>query len=202
MQKFDESKLVSELERLPAPLRVAFAAACAERQMIGYRLFCAQTRQGDPEALQHALDDVWENPDPKRGVTTLEDQVEAIMNLIPREDGFAGSWTQQATNAQNAGMSVIYALRTRISGETQEAAWSARVAYEALDNFVINQKRIDMNEPGAEHQILCHSLVQAELARQRRDLDELLATERVQPREVITRLRTRARADAATFFGE
>jgi hypothetical protein len=43
--------------------------------------------------------------------------------------------------------------------------------------------------------------VQAELTRQRRDLDELLAARVGDVREVAARLRDRAKAEAGIFFG-
>jgi uncharacterized protein YjaG (DUF416 family) len=197
MLKFDEAKLVAELEQLSAPMRVVFAAACAERQMPAYKLFHSQTGQGDPDTLQHALDDVWQHPN----MAVSEEQIEEVMALIPQEDGFAGLWTQRATNAQNAGMSVIYALRTRLCGEAQEAAWAARVAYEALDNVVINSEGIDTNNPDGEHRVLSHPLIQAELARQHWNLDELRCASASDLANVIERVRNRARAEAAIFFG-
>lgn len=98
-------------------------------------------------------------------------------------------------------MSVAYALRARLSGDAQEVAWSARVAYEALDHFVINRENVDTNIPGEEQRVLSHPLVQAEFARQRRDLDELLCTPPHQVKLTINRVRDRARVEAAEFFG-
>ena len=146
-------------------------------------------------------EEVWAEPNRVKNAPELTRQIEEVMALNPHEEDVEGPWTQDATNAQNAGMSVAYALRTRGTGEAQEAAWAARVAYEALDNFVINRENIDTNMPGAEQRILSHHLVQAELARQRRDLDELMAAADTEALSVLPRIRDRARAEAATFFG-
>jgi len=202
MRKFDESKLVTELERLPIVFRVGFAAACAERQMSAYRLFeAASGGGGAPDSLEHALDHVWAEPTRTKSVAELEHQIEEVMALIPQEDGAQREWTQEATNAQNAGMSVVYALRTRLTGEAQEAAWAARVAYEALDNFVINKEAIDTSVPGGELRVVSHPLVQAELERQERDLRELLAASDGEVEKVLQQLRDRSRAESALFFG-
>jgi hypothetical protein len=96
-------------------------------------------------------------------------------------------------------MSVVYALRAKLAGEAQEATWAARVAYEALDNFVINTEHIDTNKSGEEQHVLAHPLVQAELARQQRDLDELRGGMQ-DPALLIRRLRDRAQAEAAIFL--
>ncbi|WP_437927257.1 DUF416 family protein [Sorangium sp. So ce291] len=201
MRKFDEANLISDLERLPIPFRVVFAAACAERQMPAYRQFVTQTEQNSNNMMEIALETVWTDPDATKNATDLERQIEAIMQLIPQEDSIEGPWTQEATNAQNAGMAVAYALRAKLAGEAQEAAWAARVAYEALDNFIINNKRIDTNMPGNELLILSHPLVQAELGRQERDIRTLLAATNREIARTAQEIRDRARAEAAAFFG-
>lgn len=201
MRKFDESKLIADLKRLPIPLRVAFAAACAERQMLGYRLFRAQANQVAPDALEEALEEVWAEPSTTNNTDELEQQVEAMMALIPQENNVEEPWTQTATNAQNAGMAVTYALRTKLTGEAQDAAWAARVAYEALDSFVINKEGIDTNKPNEELRVVSHPLVQAEFERQERDLRDLLAASGGEYAEVVTKIRDQARLESSLFFG-
>lgn len=73
--------------------------------------------------------------------------------------------------------------------------WAASRAYEALDDYVITNENIDSAAPGAESEILSHRLVQAELARQSRDLDELR-----EGRITINQLRDRAKAEATEFL--
>ena len=202
MRTFDESQLIVSLKRLPAQLRVAFAAACAERLMPAYRLFSTPDERFVSNEVEHSLEQVWADPRPAKNAAELERQIEAVTALIPQEDSVQGPWTQEATNAQNAGMAVIYALRAKLTGEAQEAAWAARVAYEALDNFVINKDRIDTNKPGEEPRVLLHSLVQAELNRQERDVRELLAASDRDVAMMVNQLRDRARAEAVVFFGD
>lgn len=200
MRTFDEAKLTFALEHLSVPLRVAFAAACAERQMLAYRQFQARHGRDPRNALERALDDVWRDPGLVQEREQFEQRIEELMPLIPQQEGVQQSWTQEATNAQNAGMCTVYALRAKLRGEAQEAAWAARVAYEGLDNVAINAENIDTNTPGEEHRVLSHPLVQAELARQQRDIDELLAGKQ-DPAKLIARLRQRAREEAVGFFG-
>ncbi|WP_437575183.1 DUF416 family protein [Sorangium sp. So ce887] len=201
MRRFDEANLISNLERLPVPFRVAFAAACAERQMPAYRFFIRQTERNPTNPMEIALEMVWADPSATNSATGLERQIEAIMNLIPQEDSIEGPWTQEATNAQNAGMAVAYALRAKLAGEAQEAAWAARVAYEALDNFIINKESVDMNTPGNELRVLSHPLIQAELGRQERDVRALLAANNREIARTVQEIRDRARVEAAAFFG-
>jgi len=198
MRNFDKQKLIADLEGVPPPLRVAFAAACAERQMPAYRAFASQSGLGDAEALRRFLDDAWLNP-AKSDEPEFHRQLQDCLNLIPKEDT-VNPWTEEATHAQDAGISLAHTLRTRISGEAEEAAWSAQVAYESLDNFVINRENIDTNLPDSEARVLSHPLVQAELARQQRDLDELRGVAPRNVRQVVAILRDRAKSDGSTFF--
>jgi hypothetical protein len=119
--------------------------------------------------------------------------------LIPQEDD--SPWVMEQASAEDAGAAVAYAMRCRQSGQAQDAAWSARRAYEALDHYVINRENIDTNKPGAEERVLGHPVVQAELARQRRDLDEVLDLSDVDVRRIAARIRDRAVAEGAVFFG-
>jgi hypothetical protein len=71
--------------------------------------------------------------------------------------------------------------------------------YEALDYFVIERDDIDTNLPGAEDRVLEDPLIQKELDRQQRDIDELLLAGSDQG--VYARLRRRAEAEAKSLFG-
>jgi len=183
-------------------LRVIFATSCAERLMPAYWLFHTESGEGDPVAMSRALEDLWSNPVlPEVHEEVYEQQLEKVMSLIPRDYEIGRSWTEQTTYAQDSLISLAYALRTRLTGEPQEAAWSARVAYEALDHFVINLEDIDTNKPGGEERVICHPIVQAELKRQQRDLDELLDSSGQNVHEIALRFRDRACAEAGSFFG-
>jgi hypothetical protein len=59
-----------------------------------------------------------------------------------------------------------------------------------------------MNNPGAEYRVLSHPLMQAELTRQERDLEELSAIDGQMTVEVVRCLRERAREEAKILFGE
>lgn len=89
MQMFNESMLIAELERLPAPLRVAFAAACAERQMAAYWLFEAQNGRKVPNALARALEDVSIDPGLVHDREEFEQRVGELMLLISQEEALS-----------------------------------------------------------------------------------------------------------------
>lgn len=191
---FDEKQLLQKLEQLATNHRVAFAAACAQRQLPCYQRFSAKTGIGDFTALENMLESLWKdlngNPILEKEIET---KIDACMQLIPQED--LRQWENGQAYAENAAASLVYALRCRQTRKSEEAIWAAQRAYEALDNFVINTENIDTNIPGEELHVLSHPLIQAELGRQQRDLDEL-------HRGVVTvqRLQERAKAEAADFL--
>ena len=58
---FDKSALIAQLDRLPNRLRVAFAAACAERQLPNYARFSEATGEESPKRLEDTLRRVWDD---------------------------------------------------------------------------------------------------------------------------------------------
>jgi hypothetical protein len=101
----------------------------------------------------------------------LESLIPEAMKLIPGEDDVP--WGLERNTVEDAASATAYALRCRRNGMSQEAVWAARRANEFLDDFVINDNNINPNGAAAETLILAHPLIQAELARQIRDLEEL-----------------------------
>jgi uncharacterized protein YjaG (DUF416 family) len=188
---FDETQLVRDLESLLPRMRVAFAAACAERLRPAYLAFAERAGAGDPEAFEASLDRLWSDLD-EHPMTDdeLRDRIEECMALIPQEDD--GAWSAEQAYAEDAAAALAYALRCRQSGQSQEAAWAARRAYEAIDYYV--------TALGTNDQVLSHPLVQAELGRQQQDIKKL-KTPDADVRRIIAKLRERAEKDAICFFG-
>jgi uncharacterized protein YjaG (DUF416 family) len=197
---YDEQKLIEMLSTLPQRLRVVFAALCAERLLPSYTKFCEQTGRGGAQELTLILQQLWEDLESeKMGAEEIQAKLDVCMSLIPLQDeGWLG---EQQAYAEDAAAALAYALRTKKSGDPQEAAWAARRAYESIDHYVIHHECIGINEPGGEGRILSHPLVQAELLRQQRDLEDIFRLERrVERTLTLGSLRARAQADAAQFF--
>ena len=199
MLKFDEEVLTAGLSSLPLNLRVSFATACAERLTSAYKRFWEATGRGSHERLVELLDRLW--LDLEGSVMTgqeVEAGVEGCLSLIPRESD--GPWAAGQGQAEDAAAALTYAYRCRKSGDSHEAAWAARCAYNALDEYVIDQQEIDTNVAGAEAHVLSDPLIQNELARQQRDLQDLLSVLSGMDGLTVSRLRDRARAESETFF--
>lgn len=192
--RYDEIEIIRKLDLLDPKAKLAFAAACAARQIPGYVMFSRETGRGDSYALISVLERVWRDV---LGEQMLDHEVqrelEQVMALIPQEDD--GPWVNEQAYAEDAASAVAYALRTRITGASREAAFAARVAYEALDHHIMNRLGVENDE-----HVLRHPVLQAELSRQHRDLDELLGSN-LNRTALFTRLRDRANTESASFFG-
>lgn len=94
-----------------------------------------------------------------------------VENSIPGET--LEPWQLGQDQASDAAAAILYCLNTLVTGDMQQAVWAAHCANDAIDSFVVNICDIDISLPGALELTLKSPLVQAELARQHRDLDEL-----------------------------
>jgi uncharacterized protein YjaG (DUF416 family) len=200
--RYNTEQLIEKLDHLPRSFRVIFAAACAERLLPAYTTFSGLTGKGDPETLVRTLARLWEDVG---GDLMTESEVQASIDactaLIPYDED--EPWFVEQCSAEDASTAVLYALTCRQNGNSQEAMWSARRAHSAIDQFVINRENIVMWRPGARERVLAHPLIQAELARQQRDIDELLnaAEADANVRQTAARFRERAKAEAGIVFG-
>jgi uncharacterized protein YjaG (DUF416 family) len=193
---FNEQRLTERLMALPSQLRVAFAAACAQRLLPAYQKCGLRSRSAAVNEVVAMLERIWRDlAGDSLSTEELERLAERAMAIIPRED--ADEWLPGQAAAEDAAAALAYALRCRQNGEAQEAAWAARRVYEALDHFIIERDNVDTNLPGAEARVLSDPLIQAELDRQDRDIDELLAAA---DEGVSSRIRARAVTEAKSLF--
>lgn len=110
---------------------------------------------------------------------------------VPYEDD---SWVDECAFAQHAAAAVAYAIRCRLTGDVQEAGWAARQVYEALDLWVTTRDDIDLNAAGAEERIAADPLVQAELTRQRREIETVRDVTDDQVAVLVSQFKERALA--------
>lgn len=194
MLHFDEKELSRQIERLSKEHRVAFAAACAQRLIPSYERFSKKTGKGNYPSLVNTIEDLWKSLTNGQAVEKdIDERISTCMDLIPGEDD--EPWITEQACAEDAASALAYALRCLRTGESQEAAWAARRAYECLDHYVINSEKIDTNVSGAEVQVLSHPLIQTELGRQQRDLNQL-----VNRSVTIEQLKERAQFESASFL--
>lgn len=200
VRTYDETRNIELLERLPSRLRVVFALLCALRLLPAYKRFNSHTGRGDPAALDVMVQKLWS--DCLEG-TMEDDEVKAgaerCLELVPSEDE---GWDEETQPyAEDAAAAVAYAYRSRLTANPQEAAWAARRAYESLDRYVQRISGIAPGDPEDELAILSHPAMQAELARQERDLADL-ATSAKQEDSIkpLEELRKRSEREASIVF--
>jgi uncharacterized protein YjaG (DUF416 family) len=195
MIHYDEPKLIRSLETLPNYARVAFAAACAERQMANYA--GVNTKPDGFDLVASALDSIWNE---LMGAPTSDEAFRH--HLANCMSAMSEPETEEAIATEDAIASVAYSLRARLAGDSREAAWAARTAYDALDTHVM--RRIDTTEITREikRRVLAHPWVQAELKRQERDLLDLIELTRNKGNAIpmIAKLRERAKEAAQNFM--
>lgn len=194
MLHFDEKELSRQIERLSKEHRIAFAAACAQRLIPSYERFSKKTGKGNYPLLVNTIEDLWKDLTNGQAVEKdIDERISTCMGLIPGEDD--EPWISEQACAEDAASALAYALRCLRTGEPQEAAWAARRAYECLDHYVINSEKIDTNVSGAEVRVLSHPLIQTELSRQQRDLNQL-----VNRSVTVEQLKARAQFESSSFL--
>ncbi len=150
--------------------------------------------------LTQLWDDLAGNRMSERSIQTSIDECTL---LLPGEH--EGRWVPEQDYADDAVAAAAYAFECRLKAGAQEAVWSGRRAYEALDSYVGITENIDWRggpdeRARAESRIIAHPLVQAELARQNRDLKELTHADAVGLQRTIKQIRRRARSESSIFF--
>ena len=71
----------------------------------------------------------------------------AIRRLSPPTDPREGQWVAEQDLGEDAAAATAYAFRCRKSGNSHQAAWSARRAFEALDRHMSEIDNIDWSVP-------------------------------------------------------
>ncbi len=166
MIRFDEVKLIVDLEKLSTIKRIAFAAAVSTRAINNYEFYASRIGQEDnaPSKIVRSIwDDIFNYAfDLKKWEIILNE----ILDLIPEEDG---KWTIWHALVDDSLSSLAYTIRCIITQSSQEAAWAARRVYEAVDQVVISQiEKVSTHDQ--ELMVLSNELVQRELKRQERDM--------------------------------
>ncbi|MCP4003212.1 MAG: YjaG family protein [bacterium] len=180
------------LDALSVEQRASFAAACAERLFPSYEASWRKTGVGDFPSARASLDRLWEHL--TGTLTTCDPRAELAgsQGLVPGDD-------QQGSSSGPTGdacVALAYGWEALTTRDAQAALWAAGAVFEALWGHVVALLRLRPGELRAA--VMGHELVQAEVARQERDLALLEAATGT---EIIRRLRTLALSESSTLFG-
>lgn len=192
MYTFNKEKLKTQLEQLPFDAQLIFGLACAQRQMASYNKFHHETGLGNYDEISILISEYWDRViEGKIHSITTDKQLERCMELIPNSEEVNSTMTPYA---EDAGASLAYVIRAMVSGDNENLIWAAMRGYEAVDHYVVNEINADYNKPGIEEEILAHPLVQTELNRQERDLNELvgLQADKSPTKQAYKRIQARA----------
>lgn len=199
MIAFKEKELLGNLSRISLRARTAFAIACATRLLPGYLDFCRDTGLGDPVWMSEITDRVWRDLKGNEiNATELHEAIVYCEQLVPGEGQDFGTPLQE--RADDAAAAVAYALRCRQDGSEKSAAWASRRAIETLDR-TLTEGKFGEYELDDEERLLSHPLIQAELKRQTRDIDELMMTTDDELPALVSIAEPRAKAEAMIFWG-
>lgn len=160
---FAPARLRDQLSGMELRARGTFAAAAAERLHPFYPRYVRRTGSGSIETVRGFLDALWSQL--IAGERLNNDLASAqTLALVPPED----PWVDEQPHAEDAIAALVYAFGAFDKADPQEAVWAVQCAFNTVDYHVGSVLRVD------DHRmILEHPLVQAELRRQHRDLDDL-----------------------------
>jgi hypothetical protein len=187
--------MTGQIELLPKRLRLAFAAACAQRQLPNYVRTSAANPMGNPEAVTRMLCELWSSIERNEfEPEKLRRDLDLCDALTPSHDT---EWFSGSGFAQRALLALAYALDAALSGGSEDAMWAAYCACEALEKYITERFAVD------DASIESVPIMQVELSRQQTDLMELRAAAKIPSNEiaVIAWIKRRAESDASSFFG-
>ena len=161
---FDETSLREGLSRLNVRQRSAFALACTGRLIND--VCQLQAKSASVQLLQQSHDLIWQAvlSDLQANTSALEGQ---LLDVMPDEDDNS---SLEAAVVEDACAAMVYAMRSLHGNSAQNAAWSARRAYETADRFASRSLNEDQYTVASGAIILAHYAVQRELKRQNRDM--------------------------------
>jgi hypothetical protein len=187
---------MQQLDRLPPRSRVAFAASCTQRMTEACQRYLGQTGRNDrATTCDAALDYVWNHVLMTPEKDSIDRLLAEVMVLIPDQD--APGWTPLTAYAEDGLAALAYCVQCLQSMDSQHAAWAARRVYEAMDCFVSCRDYKSTDGPQDDMRTLGDSVVQAELKRQARDIDDLGDAGKSLSQEFLDKLRGRSAAEQA-----
>ena len=171
---FDPDALERQLDHLPLPHRVAFAAACCERLLPNYSAFAREVGWGQPDTLRAALDYVWSALD---GGSVDHDEIDRLMErcdaVIPDTEDFD---TSSVSAALDAGTAVVGTLRSLRDGDPRHVVEVASYCRDTVHMYIQDRDDLHDNDPSFDTKIGQDPLMRRELARQSEILSELAST--------------------------
>jgi Protein of unknown function (DUF416) len=190
---FDVGRLENELSKLPIGGRAAFAAACAERLLPGYGPYAdSEGSRYQMQRLRSLLDIAWNCVDSRAegcdasALTSLADEA---VDMAPET---IDDYSVERFFAQCAAGAVAEALWTAAGDpDVRCGSGPAQLTQDVVETIIHGPFRTGSDPALDLERVMSHPLVQVQLRRQERDLEELQAAGTALA-EVAQTLRTRA----------
>lgn len=163
---YDEKQLRRRLAAIPHLAAFAFASACAARLENTAR--SKRPDDSDKALLGRSVDSLLACLDREESCRELVSEDE-LLSLMPDEDESDVSFAV----SEDAAAAALYSLRFWRDCNIDNAVWAARRAYETADREVLASINTFEVGPNEEEYALNHPIVQTEIRRQLRDLDEV-----------------------------
>jgi len=165
---FDKEKLFFDLKELPSDGQRAFGALCCSRLLPNYLEFQSETRYGDAQPLQKAIELAWSKIE---GIAVSAQEVRQLIDsceaAAPSSEDFQ---SLRVTSAQDACFAVCCLLDHLIEPDPEKIAQIGAFATDSVDLFIQEVEAMSPADPSLELKILNHDLMQCELGRQISDL--------------------------------
>lgn len=190
---FNRAGVARSLSALQSGLQTAVGAGCCERMLPNFRAFVCETKWGDVSPLRLALDYAWDvggGRDADSGI--LRQLLERCEACVPVSDEFR---SEIVSYAQDAALAVCGLIDFLLAGEVDALVGVLSYSIDSVDCFVQELEGMSPQDRDLERKILRHPLMQQELLRQRRDLDDALAASGV-VREFVQKVRSRAQSES------
>jgi hypothetical protein len=195
----------AEIDRLPAHLKAALAAACTQRQIAVVRAYTRRTGTPVSPAFENLLNAIWDKIQQRQGLGASEHMrwEDRAEKLYP---GDREKHDLYHACAQIAVLSLLNSNNVLMTEKAENTCNAAHHAFMSISNFLTSpigkRPQFNLKEPNAFEKIFAHPLVETEHRRQERDLFELeLAL--LHPKtisRVVEALRRRAETEAEDFL--
>lgn len=165
-----------EIDRLPADLKAALAAACTQRQAEVYRAYARRTNTPTAAGFDNLLNAIWGKIQRRQDHGSKEHlqwqrRAESLYPAdSPKSDIYHG-------NAQIAVIALLHSNNALWTRKAQDTCYAAHQSFFSIYNTLTvslgGKPQFDVREPGVIEIVFAHPLIAAEHRRQERDLSEL-----------------------------
>ena len=165
---FSEKRIQDVLSTMATHQQLTFGASCCERMLPNYETFVLEVGWGHAEPLRDALAVAWVACDGEGPPEVeLRGMLSRCEECAPDSENFTSLYT---ATAQDTAFAICSLLDFLLDWDVARIVNIARFSTDSVDLIVQEREMMDPRDPLRERKILEHPLMQQELVRQNRDL--------------------------------